>query len=324
MDDTTGSNVIDVQNRLIRLGYDIPNNELGNNGPETSRNICIYQEIHGLEKSGEPDLATWNELVISGYKLGDRLLYERQPAFRGDDVAELQNRLNSLGFDAGREDGFFRSETAQALREFQRNMGISSDGICGTNSINAITRVSNFATSSATNLREQVKWQHRVDSHIYRVGIIVDPSFAVIGDRLTKHLFELGIKVPLYSEGENTHEIAAQANESELDFLFSLTPSITALGRCVFFSNSRYRSLVGASLASSIQHELSKNLKSDPDEIAGRVYPILQESRMPCVIIELCDIGDISMLKFVRTNCDEISTSIARGIKNIINLDDRS
>ena len=324
MDDTTGSNVIDVQNRLIRLGYDIPNSELGQNGPETSRYISVYQEIHGLEITGEADLPTWNELVISGYKLGDRLLYERQPAFRGDDVAELQNRLNSLGFDAGREDGFFRSETAQALREFQRNMGISSDGICGTNSISAITRVSNFATSSATNLREQVKWQHRVDTHIYRVGIVVDPSFAVIGDRLTKHLFELGIKVPLYSEGENTSEIAAQANESELDFLFSITPSMTALGRCVFFSNSRYRSLIGASLASSIQHELSKNLKSDPDEVAGRVYPLLQESRMPCVIIELCDVGDISMLKFVRTNCDEISNSIARGIKNIIDLDDRS
>jgi hypothetical protein len=44
----------------------------------------------------------------------------------------------------------------------------------------------------------------------------------------------------------------------------------------------------------------------------------LRESKMPCVIIELCDIGDISMLKYIRTNCDEISQSIATGIKNII------
>lgn len=321
MDNSGLTQVIDVQNRLIRLGYDIPESELGQNGPETVRFISIYQEIHGLEKTGEPDLPTWNELVVSGYKLGDRLLYERQPAFRGDDVAELQNRLNSLGFDAGREDGFFRLETAQALREFQRNMGISSDGICGTNTINAITRVSNFATSSATNLREQVKWQYRVDTHIYRIGIAVDPSFAVIGDRLTKHLFELGIKVPFYIEGSDPSSIATEANEAELDFLFAINPSITALGRCVFFSNTRYRSLVGASLASSIQHELSKNLKSDPDEIAGRVYPLLRESRMPCVIIELCDIGDITMLKQIRSNCDEIAQSIANGIKNIINLE---
>ena len=131
MNDSNSTSVIDVQNRLIRLGYDIPAQELGKIGPETVRFITIYQEIHGLEANGNPDISTWNELIVSGYKLGDRLLYERQPAFRGDDVAELQNRLNSLGFDAGREDGFFRLETATALREFQRNMGISSDGKIG-------------------------------------------------------------------------------------------------------------------------------------------------------------------------------------------------
>ena len=320
MDDSSINQIVDVQNRLIRLGYDIPKEEIGHNGPETVRYLTIYQEIHGLLKSGDTDLATWNELIASGYKLGDRLLYERQPAFRGDDVAELQNRLNSLGFDAGREDGFFRLETAQALREFQRNMGLSSDGICGSNTINSITRVSNFATSSATNLREKVKWQSRGDSHLYRVGLSIDPSFAIIGDRLTKHLFELGIKVPIYNEGTESSLVAASANEAELDFLFAINPSITALGRCVFFSNTRYRSLVGASLASSIQHELSKHLKSDPDEIAGRVYPLLRESKMPYVIIELCDIGDISMLKHIRSNSNEISQSIANGIKNTLDL----
>ena len=252
MNDSNSTSVIDVQNRLIRLGYDIPAQELGKIGPETVRFITIYQEIHGLEANGNPEL-------------GDRLLYERQPAFRGDDVAELQNRLNSLGFDAGREDGFFRLETATALREFQRNMGISSDGICGKNTINAITRVSNFATTSATNLREQIKWQYRKGSHTYRIGISVDPSFSIIGDRLTKHLFELGIKVPYYVEGSEPSVVASEANEAGLDLLFAINPSMTALGRCVFFSNSRYRSLVGASLASSIQHELSKRLKSDPD-----------------------------------------------------------
>jgi peptidoglycan hydrolase-like protein with peptidoglycan-binding domain len=181
----------------LRLGYDIPKDEIGHNGPETARFIAIYQDIHGLKKTGEPDLPTWNELLVSGYKLGDRLLYERQPAFRGDDVAELQNRLNSLGFDAGREDGFFRVETAQALREFQRNMGLSSDGICGTNSINAITRVSNFATTSATNLREQVKWQYQsryacVSCWFSSRSILC----CLLATDLTKHLFELGIKVP--------------------------------------------------------------------------------------------------------------------------------
>ena len=236
MNDSNSTSVIDVQNRLIRLGYDIPAQELGKIGPETVRFITIYQEIHGLEANGNPDISTWNELIVSGYKLGDRLLYGK-------------------------------------------------------------------------------------GSHTYRIGISVDPSFSIIGDRLTKHLFELGIKVPYYVEGSEPSVVASEANEAGLDLLFAINPSMTALGRCVFFSNSRYRSLVGASLASSIQHELSKRLKSDPDETAGRVYPLLRESKMPCVIIELCDIGDISMLKQIRSSCDEISQSIAFGIKNIIEHD---
>ena len=55
----------------------------------------------------------------------------RRPNLRGDDVAELQRRLGRLGFDAGRVDGIFGPDTANALTEFQRNIGLTPDGICG-------------------------------------------------------------------------------------------------------------------------------------------------------------------------------------------------
>jgi len=317
------SSISAVQSRLIRLGYDIPENELSELGPETIRALKAYQEIHGLPVTCEVDENTWNELITSAYRLGDRLLYERQPMFRGDDVAELQHRLNSLGFDSGREDGIFRAETAQALRDFQRNMAISSDGICGPNTVIALARVSTFASGSATNIREKLKWQLRKNSDTYRVGICIDPSFTIVGDRLIKELFELGMKVPLYCEGGDQADIAAQANENKIDFLFSIAPSFSATGRCVFFSNSRYRSLVGASLAGTIQHELSKVLKSDPDDIVGRMYPLLRSSQMPSVIIELCDTTDISMIKRVREQSTEIATAIARGIDAVVKQSDR-
>lgn len=318
MNRTTDSSLADVQERLMQLGYDIPIIELGNLGPETTKAIVSYQEIHGLTPTGELDTQTWNELTTSSYKLGDRLLYERQPLFRGEDVAELQHHLNALGFDAGREDGFFRAETAQALREFQRNMGISSDGICGPNTVLALKRVNTFASSSATNLREQVQWQLRDNSKVYRAGVCLDPTFTVIGDRLIKELFERGMKVPLYYEGGDESEIAAEANSSNLDFLFSLTPSFGAGGRCIFFSNNRYRSMVGAALAGSIQHELSKIVKSDPDDAVGRMYPLLRESKMPSVIIELCDTSDITMVQLVRERSTQIAQAIADGIYSVI------
>lgn len=321
MNQTNHSSLHEVQTRLVSLGYEIPHCEFGSGGPETCRALTSYQEVHGLDPTGKVDQATWSEITTASYKLGDRLLYERQPMFRGDDVAELQHRLNSLGFDSGREDGFFRAETAQALREFQRNVGVSSDGICGPNTVIALARVSTFASSSATSLREQIKWQLRGDIATYRVGICLDPTFTVIGDRLTKELFELGMHVPIYYEGGDESAIAQEANSSELDFLFSIAPSFTAASRCVFFSSNRYRSLIGAALAGSIQHELSRVLKSDPDDAVGRIYPLLRESKMPSVVIELCDTSDISMIRHVREHSSDIAHAIAQGISAVISAE---
>ena len=61
---------------------------------------------------------------------------------RGDDVAELQTRLGRLGFgDAGRVDGVFGPDTLEALEEFQHNVGIAGDGICGPDSVAALVRL---------------------------------------------------------------------------------------------------------------------------------------------------------------------------------------
>src|SRR5439155_150810 len=94
-------------------------------------------------------------LVEAGYRLGDRLLYHRTPMLRGDDVLELQQKLNALGFDAGRGDGIFGPHTADALRDFQRNVAAVPDGICGPESIAALDRLSRFAGGSVATVREK-------------------------------------------------------------------------------------------------------------------------------------------------------------------------
>ena len=54
------------------------------------------------------------------------------PMLRGDDVAELQRRLNALGFDAGREDGILGDDTAaRAHRVPAQRRASPTDGICG-------------------------------------------------------------------------------------------------------------------------------------------------------------------------------------------------
>ena len=52
---------------------------------------------------------------------------------RGEAVREMQERLISLGYDLGKcgADGIFGSKTLKAVKAFQKDCGITADGICG-------------------------------------------------------------------------------------------------------------------------------------------------------------------------------------------------
>ena len=51
----------------------------------------------------------------------------------GQEVRNLQTRLNSLKYDAGAVDGVYGSTTTWAVKYFQMRNGLSADGILGTN-----------------------------------------------------------------------------------------------------------------------------------------------------------------------------------------------
>lgn len=53
-------------------------------------------------------------------------------------VAELQLLLSSFGYLCGRKDGFFDDNTEKALKAFQKDHGLTADGICGPKTINKI------------------------------------------------------------------------------------------------------------------------------------------------------------------------------------------
>lgn len=80
----------------------------------------------------------WSALVDASFRLGDRTLYLRMPHFHGHDVFELQHALGALGFACGTVDGIFGAFTELALRKFQLNLGLPSDGIAGAYTYEAI------------------------------------------------------------------------------------------------------------------------------------------------------------------------------------------
>jgi peptidoglycan hydrolase-like protein with peptidoglycan-binding domain len=54
---------------------------------------------------------------------------------RGPDVAELQRRLQSLGYNVGPIDGIFGRQTERAVRQFQRDNNLVPDGVVGPRTI---------------------------------------------------------------------------------------------------------------------------------------------------------------------------------------------
>ena len=131
----------DLQHRLDEVGLPCPPDADGLFGAGTAAAVEAFQHRRGLRVDGVCGRQTWGALVEAGFRLGDRFLYLHAPMFRGDDVADLQQRLSALGFDTGRVDGIFGGLTSSALADFQRNVSLPVDGILGASTLRELKRV---------------------------------------------------------------------------------------------------------------------------------------------------------------------------------------
>lgn len=134
----TGPAVEDVQQRLVTIGLLDPADVDGAFGDTTAEAVQAFCGNMGLPLSEEVTEKVWAALVDASFTLGDRTLYLRMPHFHGHDVLELQHALAALGFACGAVDGIFGAFTELALRKFQLNLGLPSDGIAGAYTYAAI------------------------------------------------------------------------------------------------------------------------------------------------------------------------------------------
>lgn len=134
----SGAAVEDVQHRLSRIGLLDEACIDGLFGPETAKAVAAFRSQAQLECGEEVDEKTWAALVDASFCLGDRTLYLRMPHFHGHDVQQLQKALSALGFACGDIDGIFGAFTELALRKFQTNLGLPTDGIAGAYTYAAI------------------------------------------------------------------------------------------------------------------------------------------------------------------------------------------
>ena len=128
----------DVQRKLCKLGY-LKDSEIDSfYGQTTADAVLKFSKDSGLEPIEDVSEKVWSKLVDASFQLGDRNLYLRIPYFHGNDVLQLQKALGTLGFQINNYDGLFGTSTERALRRFQINMGLPSDGIVGSQTFMAL------------------------------------------------------------------------------------------------------------------------------------------------------------------------------------------
>ena len=278
--DAFGSVVGELQQCLVAAGM-AEAGEHGRYGPETETAVREFQTKRGLRVDGVCGPETWNALVESCFELGDRLLFLARPFLRGDDVAGLQQRLNMLGFHAGREDGIFGPQTERALREFQLNFGLAVDGQCGRATLLGLDQVGSLSDGSAASVREREGL--RSDPRLLgsrRLYVAADPDLAPLGDAVARGLLGSGARV-LLASGHPDSSLAEEANRYEAHVVIALRAGDEPGRRVTYFATPTFRSERGYSLAVRIAEELDSDF--GPVAACGRAYGILRETRMAAV-----------------------------------------
>jgi len=286
----SGPAVTDIRTRLEALGIFTFEDEPGIFGPATRVAVEAFQHRRGLRVDGICGPQTWNTLVEAGFRIGDRTLSRRSPMLRGDDVAEVQQRLGALGFDSGRVDGIFGDLTAGAIAEFQRNSGLDADGIVGPTTLEELLRVRAHHTQnelvSTVKAREQLR-QAAPTLAGRHVAVGQPGGLGPAVAALRRVLVPAGARVTSLQHPDGSAQ-ARQANAAGADVYLGLRLDPDALGCSTsFFSGYRNESPGGRRLAELVQETVPKSLGIPNGGVHGMSTPILRETRMPAVIVEL-------------------------------------
>ncbi len=283
-----GDEVRDLQRRLRELGFGVDGapitDEPGLFGETTAAAVVAFQTERSLDSTGEVDQRTWTTLVEASYRLGDRALYRHAPMLRGDDVHQLQLTLGGLGFDAGWVDGIFGPDTERALKDFQRNAGLTVDGIAGPSTLAVLDR---FGAKSAKSepvvgVRERERLLGQAHEGLVGRRIVVGEigGVSALVDAVGRALRHAGAHV-LTLHDPDVSDQARAANTFEGAAYLGLEVSAAPTCALDYFATEGFISYGGRSLAARLACRLATAMAADDYTSAGVRRPILRETRMP-------------------------------------------
>ena len=281
---------------------------------DTERAVREFQTKRGLRVDGVCGPETWDHLVESGFELGVRTLFLTRPFLRGDDVANLQRRLNMLGFHAGREDGIFGPQSERALREFQLNLGLATDGQCGRATLQGLDQVGALSGGATAAVREREALRRdprRLASR--QLYVASDPELRGLGEAVARGLLASGARVLLDTSGRESGQLAEEATRFGADVVVAIRAGEEPGRRVTYFATSTFRSERGYSLAVRLAEELDR--VSGPVEACGRAYGILRETPMTAVECQPAGRHDAPAIAAAAAAPDALVTAIVCGVR---------
>ncbi|HNM84236.1 MAG TPA: N-acetylmuramoyl-L-alanine amidase [Mycobacterium sp.] len=281
--------------------------------------VRAFQQQRGLLVDGVVGEATYRALKEASYRLGARTLNHQFGApMYGDDVATLQARLQDLGFYTSMVDGHFGLQTHNALMSYQREFGLSADGICGPETLRSLYFLGSRVTGGSPHAIHEEELVRRSGPRLSGKRIIIDPGrggpdhglitqsqYGPISEadllwdlasRLEGRMAAIGMETFLSrpaNRGPSDIERANTANGVGADLMISLRcdaqPSPAASGVASFYFGNAHGSVstIGRNLADFIQREVVARTGLRDCRTHGRTWDLLRLTRMPTVQVDV-------------------------------------
>ena len=314
----SGPAVREIRARLAGLGY-LADGDSDVFDEACDRAVRAFQQARALSADGIVGRETYRALDEARWRLGDRNLYHAVGhPFAGDDVADLQQRLLELGFDPGRRDGVFGRRTDEALRDFQRNVGIAVDGLCGPATLKALARLARTVVGGHPQQMRESEQLYRAGPSLAGKTIVLDPGHGgadrgavgnglaeatVVEDvarRLEGRLAATGVRVYLTRGSDTAPEDADRAefaNTVGAHLFVSLHSDgcgdPDASGVATFYygwvdgAGRTGGSVTGQQFARLVQAELVARTDLLDCRTHRKTWDLLRRTRMPAVRVEL-------------------------------------
>lgn len=287
-----GPAVRDIQDRLAALGYDSSGDERAVFADGTRGAVTAFQKARGLDADGIVGPDTWRSLYEAGYRLGDRLTFMRRPMMRGEDIAELQSRLNSLGFDSGKVDGIFGPKTEAAVIDFQRNRRLAEDGKVGPEVVTEIHLVTRGEMKEGRQAIREREWLRMLPKTVAGARVFLDAGCRDADE--AREAWEAASAAALAIQDAGGLPMMSRSNDTELpervrarranrmgsDVIVAFRLNNDDEDCVFYFASEHGSSQAGEALARAIAMTVG-------GRVEGRASAMLKETRAPAAVVAL-------------------------------------